>query len=123
MKTAVTIDNDQLSLEIMDELLSENGYKVISFSDPDQAVEYLKQIQNPVEILFLNSKYKDIKGIELLKYLKKGMKKYSDIPVIVTSAVTQKEFVNNALNQGAEAFLDKPFDEWILMQKIRQVLK
>ena len=123
MKTVVAVDYDLMSLDIVEELLGENGYQVISFSEAGKAIEYVQTADNPIDLFLIDIRMKDLAGIEMLKYLKYSDTRHNNSPVITTSSLTPKEFKDKALNLGATAYIAKPFSEGDLMQKIQNATK
>ncbi|MCK5706392.1 MAG: response regulator, partial [Candidatus Aureabacteria bacterium] len=59
-------------------------------------------------------------GIETLKALKKVN---VNIPIIVISGIKNKEILRSAINEGAETYLQKPFEPSTLVHVVMQVLK
>lgn len=123
MKTVVAVDVDEMSLDIVRELLAESGYRVITFSESAKAMDYVRTADVPIDLFLIDYRTKDQTGFEILKYLKYSDKKNTQAPIIMTSAVSTKENKEKALNLGASEYVLKPFDEWDLMCKIQNVFK
>lgn len=49
----------------------------------------------------------------------KASEKHRDLPVIMVTAMGQKENIREALEAGACAYISKPFDAEILSKKIQ----
>ncbi len=103
-KTVVVIERDSDILNIVEHILTERRYKVISFQDEDEAFEKIVEIQ-PDGILLDIIKPSDA-GMKLCMAIREA-EKTKHIPVIVLSthpkAVTVKEIC-------ADEVLSKPFD-------------
>ena len=123
MKIAVAVDDDTMSLDIMKELLSEYDYQVIAFSESTKALEFLKKTDNPVDLFLIDLRMKGKNGFEMLNYLKNSDRRHDTVPVIMTSTLECEEIKTKLLNLGASNYVSKPFDEWVLMQTIREVSK
>lgn len=63
-----------------------------------------------------------MQGIDLLKKVKADPR-YSKIPFIMVTAEGQKECVLDAIKNGVNNYVVKPFTTEVLEQKIQQVLK
>ncbi len=123
MKIAVAVDDDKMSLDIMKELLSEYDYQVVAFSESTKAMEYLSESDKPIDLFLIDVRMKGKNGLDMLDYLKRSDKKHDKAPVIMMSTLSTDDIKAKALNLGAANYVSKPFDEWVLMQKIREVLR
>ncbi|MCG8339057.1 MAG: response regulator [Proteobacteria bacterium] len=123
MKIAVAVDDDKMSLDIMKELLSEHDYQVITFSESTKALEFLQKTDNSVDLFLIDVRMKGKNGVDVLSYLKNSDRRYVTAPVIMMSTFEDDEIKTKLLKLGAANYVSKPFDEWVLMQKIREVSK
>ncbi len=123
MKIAVAVDDDTMSLDIMKELLAEHNYQVIAFSESTKALEFLKRTDDPIDLFLIDVRMKGKNGFDMLSYLKSSNVAYKTAPVIMMSTLACNEIKTKLLNLGAANYVSKPFDEWVLMQKIREVSK
>ncbi len=76
----------------------------------------LKKLKNEdFDLLILDMELPDIHGLEVLNYIRKE-RRFVDLPIIVLSGVYTAEILRNALKNGANDFLKKPFifEEFIL---------
>ena len=119
MKKILVIEDDAALSKILFMLLSKTGYEVIIASDAMQGINMAHQ-QKPDLIISdlmipagggLNT-IKNIKLSTLLKF----------IPVIVLTALRDEEYKKKVLDLGIEAYLEKPYEPEMLLQKIRDIL-
>jgi DNA-binding response OmpR family regulator len=82
---------------------------------------YMKVLEDPPDILLLDIILPSLSGLAVCRLLK-FHDKYKSIPVIVTSSITDHDIEQQALRMGANAFLPKPFDTNILMNKLLTLL-
>jgi len=59
-------------------------------------------------------------GVELLVAVKKEL---PDVPFIILSAHLEKDMMMMALDLGTNAFIEKPFREKDLIEKVNRILK
>ena len=85
--------------------LTKAGYEVITASNGERAIEIAKK-QNPASIL-LDINMPVMGGIEACKTVKADEKTCS-IPVIMVTAYPEQKI--EALQAGADDFVDKPYD-------------
>ena len=109
-------DNQQLDLLLRTTLESLN-YKVISSPLGKEALIMARKHQP--NLLILDLGLPDIDGQELIKRLRK----WSEIPIIVLSARNQEEDITEALDNGADDYLTKPFSTSVLISHINALLR
>ena len=112
----VVEDNQQLHLLLRTTLESLN-YRVLSATQGEEALVLARKHQPNVLILDLG--LPDIDGQDLIKRLRK----YSEIPIIVLSARNQEEDITQALDNGADDYLTKPFSTSVLISHINALLR
>ena len=115
MKNILIIeDNKEIALQ-MEEYLVNNGYEVEIASSFYEA-NYKMNVDMDVALLDINLPDKD--GQHLIKKLKD-----KDIRIIVTTVKNDEAFIIDALDQGADDYLTKPFSLAILRARIDAVLR
>ena len=90
---------------------------------PAQTGDELFEILNSVmpELLLLDINMPEIDGFEILDSLKSS-DLYSDIPVMFLTAQTDKEIVIKGMRAGAVGFIQKPFSEANIIERIETEL-
>jgi CheY-like chemotaxis protein len=115
LKILVVEDNKDI-LEVLDIILTDDGYEVISCSD-GTAIGNLKNI-NPGLIL-MDELLPGIKGSELCARVKAD-EDFKHIPVVLISAA---QFIENIANKcGADAYVAKPFDITALSDLVKDLI-
>jgi CheY-like chemotaxis protein len=103
--TVLVAEDDADILDIIQTVLSTNGYSVIAVSDGEEVKKQLKTVTP--HLFFLDVWMPGMGGKEVVKYLKNNSH-YKDIPIILISAhASLKELTYEV---GADNFLSKPFD-------------
>ena len=98
-------------------LLEREGYQVVIVSSFLNIVEDIKQIE--FDLLLLDINLPDKNGFMICKEIKKNKK----APIIfVTSRNTEEDELNSIL-VGGDDFVTKPYNKYILLEKIRRSLK
>lgn len=117
-KTKILLVEDEESLAsfIKPELELE-GYEVTWANDGEQALEFFKT-EKPTLIL-LDWMLPVYDGLTVLRRIRKE----SDIPVIMLTARDQVSDISNALDQGLDDYLTKPFEIEELFARIRVILR
>lgn len=104
-KTIVLIQDNEEILDIMDEVLKEEGFEVIS-SLTTEPIEKLDEIEPDVVIIDDHIKGKK-RGSELIAELKSNPDT-EDLPAVLTS--TSLDLPEKAKECKADDFIEKPFD-------------
>ena len=112
-------DNSDIRL-ILNELISEAGYKTRLAANYNQALTEIDKKLPDVAIIDVKLDKGDTDGIELLSHIKK---KNEDIPVIVISGHADIDMAIKSLKSGAFEFIQKPFDKDRLMNFIKRAVE
>lgn len=119
MKNTILIIDDEVSyLELLKSILEQEGYEnVIAESNPLN-VENILETQ-PVDLILLDIYMPEMNGLELLE---KIYPKHPNIPVIVITAVDDKNLAMKAVEFGAYEFIVKPPETDRLFLTIKRAL-
>ena len=118
-KTILVIDDESLITNYLSDLLSDEGYKVISFNDSVKGLNYFTENKNEIDIIITDQTMPKLTGLELAK---KILKAGHEIPIILCTGYSH--FASDSVNthNGIDVFLDKPFDDNLLLQHISKLL-
>ncbi|MDQ3072452.1 MAG: response regulator [Bacteroidota bacterium] len=120
MKNTVFIVDDSFYMRTMlKNILSDAGFKIVGeAAEGANVVE--KVMETQPDLVTLDMILPDHTGIEVLRRLK--LEK-PDIKVVMVSAVGQEAIVNEALQEGALAYIVKPFSEEKVINIVTHVLE
>src|SRR4029077_10642413 len=111
------IDDDDAVRQSLEFLLKTAGIDVRGFNSAKSFLEMLPQIKSGCVIT--DVRMPDITGIDLLRRLKE---RKIGIPVIVITGHGDISLAVEAMKIGAVDFLEKPFDDELLMTSVRTAL-
>jgi DNA-binding NtrC family response regulator len=99
------IDDEESILSSLRRLLEDKGYNVVTYTNPSAAIEYMRN--NIVHIALVDITMPTIDGLSALSMMKEvnGLTQ-----IIMMSAYATTDRVIAALENGANDFLLKPFD-------------
>ena len=121
MLTEILIIDDNADIRlILNELISEEGYKTRLAANYNQALIEIDKKLPDVAIIDVKLDKGDNDGIELLNHIKK---KNKDIPVIIISGHANIEMAIKSLKSGAFEFIQKPFDKERLINFIKRAVE
>ena len=118
-KEALIIDDDQMSFMILKQYLMELGIYstgAVSFED-GLAMLDSKFLFN---YIFLDLLLPGIGGLEFLR-LKRRLPVYEKTPVIVVSGLADVPSIAEAIREGANSYLIKPFQKELLIEAIQKL--
>ena len=113
----LVIDDERSMLELLEIILTKEGYQVTCADSGKQAVSLIQK--NAYDLLLCDIKLGDTNGIEVLKRAKE---KNSESVVIMISAYSSAENAVEAMNEGAYDYVPKPFDNEELKETIKNAL-
>ncbi len=114
----VVVDDEKDMRELLDIMLTKEGYGVKTFSTGLSALEYLKE--NSFDLVITDLRMPEMDGVELLKSIRKFN---SDAPVIMVTAYASVDTALEAMKSGAFDYFNKPFNVEEIKLNIRKALK
>ncbi|MDA3867288.1 MAG: response regulator [Salinivirgaceae bacterium] len=106
-KTVMVVDDSSTSTFLMESFFEENGYDVIIAEDGSKALKKLEA--TTPDVIFLDLMMPKMSGFDVLSGIKK-IESAKEIPVIIISAKTEIEDINQARKLGAIEYMYKPID-------------
>lgn len=110
------VDDEEINLELISMLVTELGYEAILASNGEEAVKKCTEARPDLVILDIMMPFMD--GYEVCRHIR-GNVDTANIPVIMVSALHDRESMLMGLEAGADEFLSKPIDQskWTLRVK------
>lgn len=115
--TIFIIDDDEAVLKALKRLIKSAGFKVETFSSPSDFLEL--DYHEKTGLLILDVRMPGMSGIELQKKL---VESGSKMPTIFITAHGNQETCRLAMESGAVAFFQKPFEGRALLDTINTAL-
>lgn len=117
-QTLLAVDDSVETLLIVEHTLKKAGFKVMTASSGEQAMELVAEQGLPhLAVIDINMP-PGMDGFELCRRLFR----FSDLPVIMLTAVDEEKTVVNAIRQYAEDYVIKPFNPVELVARTKRVL-
>ena len=129
-KNIVLIEDNPDHAELIAEALGDGDIEsnIILLSDGMEAIDFIEKcsiedhIENRIKLIVIDLKLAKIDGMDILKFLKKSSR-YSKIPVIIFSATSNQETIDEAYKNGANGYFVKPIDHAEFVEKIKILKK
>jgi putative two-component system response regulator len=113
-------DDDPTNRELMQELLSGEGFDVITVPDGVAALDELSRVQ--ADLVVLDVLMPRMNGLEACERIKANPETYL-IPVILVTSLSDKQDRINGIKVGADDFLTRPVDRTELLARARSLIK
>ncbi|HHN65040.1 MAG TPA: response regulator [Nitrospirae bacterium] len=118
--TVLIVDDIPSNIELIEVIIKAEGYSVLKAYHGNKAVELFEEL-NP-DIAIIDVMMPDMDGYQLCHILKDlAGKRY--FPIIMLTALNDKESKIKGLECGADDFISKPFEPRELLVKMRSLLK
>ena len=114
----LVVDDEQEIRNLLDHFLKDQGYEVVLASDGNQALKLAAE-ENP-QVIILDIKMRGLDGLEVCKLLK-DKEQTRLIPIIVITGFEDNKM--EALNRGADDFVNKPFDMAEIAIRVKSALR
>ncbi len=118
--TILVADDQVANRELLDELLTTQGFKVITVADGAEALHQLARV--PTDLVLLDVMMPQLSGFEVCQRIKASPETYL-IPVILVTALSDKQDRIEGIQVGADDFLSRPVDRTELLARVRSLLK
>ncbi|MDQ7825589.1 MAG: ankyrin repeat domain-containing protein [Candidatus Eremiobacteraeota bacterium] len=116
-KKVLIADDETTVRRLLERLLDQWGYEVVSLANGDDAWEALNAEESP-DLVILDWMMPGKKGVELCRLIRESSmadRKY----IIIFTIKAEKEDITLAFEAGADDFISKPFDTLELRARIR----
>ncbi len=113
----LVVDDEQQITQLVETTLEYYGYIVTVANDGESALAMLED-NNP-DLILLDIRMSGLDGNQVLKRIRE----VNSIPVIMLTAVNEKNAIAYSLNLGADDYIEKPFSPRILVARIQAKLR
>ncbi len=118
-KNILVIDDDQELVKMLKIRLEANGYDVYSSFDGNDGLDKARKLKP--DLIILDLMLPKLNGYQVCRMLKFD-EQFRKIPIIIFSARDRDVDKELGGKVGADAYVTKPFDDEILLEKIHQLL-
>jgi two-component system KDP operon response regulator KdpE len=113
----LVVEDEAPMRKVLRLILEEQGYEVIECSSGTEAIDFIAHTDPSLVLLDLG--LPDIDGIDLAKQIRGR----SPVPIVVLSMRSDEHSIVEALDNGADDFVTKPFREKELFARVRACLR
>lgn len=117
--TVLVVDDTPVNLRLLCSILHGANFRVLTAGGSEEALQLI-ETQTP-DIILLDAMMPGMDGFALCRKLKQD-DKYSDIPLIFITSLSQQEDIVEGFNAGANDYIVKPFNRQELLARVRNHL-
>ena len=114
------VDDEKKNIKLLKGMLFSENYKLLEACSGEEALDLVPAIQP--DLILLDVMMPGISGFEVCRQLKQN-DKTKTIPIVMVTALREKEHRMKALEAGADDFLSKPVDHTELVIRIKSLLR
>jgi DNA-binding response OmpR family regulator len=115
--TVLVVDDEPKLRRLVRQILEAAGFAVLEARDGQQAVETVAE-RRP-DLVLLDVMMPRLDGMEACRRIRA----FSDVPVVMVTALTDEAALVRGLGLGADEYLTKPFRPRALLAHVRAVLR
>lgn len=117
MKKILIVDDEEQIRNILRMYLVKEGYEILEAEDGEKAIKLF--YEKPVDLVILDVMLPKKDGWSILREIKR----YSNTPVLMLTARDDSEDEIFGFEIGADEYITKPFNNKILLARIKSLLK
>src|ERR1700694_5596619 len=118
--TILVADDQAANRELLEELLTTQGFKVIAVPDGAAALQELSRAQ--ADLVLLDVMMPHLDGFTVCEQIKANPDTYL-IPVILITALSDRQDRIEGIKMGADDFLSRPVERTSLLARVRALLR
>jgi len=112
----LVIDDDSAVTDLLSLLLKSQGFDVTATNNSTEGLSLVRE--NQPDLVVLDLMMPEIDGWEVCK----AVRAFSDVPIIVLSALNDPSMIASVLDSGADDYLTKPTPSRVLVAHINRLI-
>lgn len=120
-ETILIVDDSAMNRMLLSDILADT-YNIIEAEDGEQAIAILQQHASDISIVVLDMVMPKVDGFGVLEAMNEN-RWIQFLPVVSISTESSPEFVERAYSLGVTDFINRPFDELIVIRRVSNTIK
>lgn len=120
-ETILIVDDSAMNRMLLSDILADT-YNNIEAEDGEQAIAILQQHASEISIVVLDMVMPKVDGFGVLEAMNEN-RWIQFLPVVSISTESSPEFVERAYSLGVTDFINRPFDELIVIRRVSNTIK
>jgi putative two-component system response regulator len=118
-KRILLVDDQETMLDLLEVVLKAWGYETERAKD---GFEAMAKVELDIDLIILDLEMPGMDGFEVTKQVR-ASERFRDIPIIISTALTNRETRLRAVEYGANDYITKPIDRTELQVRAASLLK
>ena len=118
-ETILLVEDEPTLLELLKSVFEDEGYRVVTAGDGEEAVEIFRKKENEVRVVLTDMGLPKLGGWEMFERIRVID---PHAKVILASGFVDAEMRSEAMRRGAKDFIQKPYIPAAILKRIRDVL-
>ncbi len=119
MKTILVIEDNPDNMDLIEEILDDEGFNLLKAMLAEDGIDLLKH--HTADVIVMDVSLPKMSGLEATKVFKTD-DRTKHIPILILTAHAMQSDHEMALSAGCDAFLTKPINEEQLIETIYRLL-
>lgn len=120
-ETILIVDDSAMNRMLLSDILADT-YNIIEAEDGEQAIAILQQHASEISIVVLDMVMPKVDGFGVLEAMNEN-RWIQFLPAVSISTESSPEFVERAYSLGVTDFINRPFDELIVIRRVSNTIK
>lgn len=116
-KKVLCVDDDPAITELLSMLLQTQGFEVNTANSGEDGIKKIRE--NSLHIVILDLMMPGVDGWEVCD----KVREFSNVPIIILSALNDPDMIARALDAGADDYLVKPISSSVLVAHINRLIR
>ena len=116
----LVVDDHVQNIELLEAYLIPQGYEIIRAGNGKDALTIVAG--NEIDLMLLDVMMPGMDGFEVIRRVRQG-EKTRLLPIILVTALQEKEDRIKGIEAGCDDFISKPVDKMELLARVRSLLK
>ena len=120
MSKILVVDDQPQNIELLEAYLASQGYEIVKAANGEEALGKLSGDQ--IDLILLDVMMHGMDGFEVTRRVRQD-DKHRLLPIILVTALHEKEDRVKGIDAGCDDFISKPVDKMELLARVRSLLK
>jgi CheY-like chemotaxis protein len=118
--TVLVVDDEYNIRSMMKEIMEMSGFKVLTAGNGRDGIDIYQRYKNEIDLIIMDMVMPVMDGRAAFNEIRKIN---PDQKIFIISGYTQREDLEDILENGAVGFLRKPFQVKEIVEKVQEILK
>ena len=116
---ALVIDDSRAMRTIIGQILKSIGYEVVDAGNGREGLQRVNEL-GPLHLILVDWNMPEMNGLDFVRTLR-SRREYDQVRVMMVTTETEMTRMAEALQQGANEYVMKPFTRDVILQKLEQM--